>query len=126
MIQLAPFESEWEQREYCALAGCGFEEGSIGFKFFSEEEKLGLVQIHFVGDAAYVLTLCSIDDIISTQSLAGLLEGILEFLKKLGLSSTVFPIQKETDREIAEAAGFDRISETLYVFDFPEGNDMGT
>lgn len=121
MIQLAPFESEWEQREYCALANCNFEEGSVGFKFFTNEEKLGLAQIHFVGEAAYILTLSAIDDIISAQTLSNLLEGILEFLRKLGVNSAVYPIKDDLDRVIAEAAGFDRVSETLFVFDFPQG-----
>ncbi len=126
MIGIAPFESELEQREYCALAACEFEEGSIGIKIFSEEERLGLVQIHFVGSAAYILTMRSIDDMITAQSLGSVLTGVLEFLKKLDLTSVVFPVQNELDREICEAAGFDRVSDTLFVFDFPEENNMGT
>ena len=126
MIRIAPFESEWEQREYCALTACEFEEGSVGIKIFSDEERLGLVQIRFVGEAAYVLTLRSINDIISSQSFSGILDGILEFLKKLGVTSVVYPIQSDADREIAEGSGFDRISETLFVFDFPEEGHMGT
>lgn len=120
MIDLAPFESAIEHAEYCREAGITFEEGSVGFKIFTEDEKLGLCSLKFVGDAAYVLNVASINDRISLQMLANVMTSVVQFLKHLEVSSVVFPIQSDHDREIAEAAGFDRISPTLFVFDFPD------
>ncbi len=118
MIHLAPFEGTVEHLAFCTEAGVPFEEGAVGFKIFSDEENLGLCQIKFVGEAAYILNLCSIFDRISVQMLANVFTSVVEFLKRVEIESIVYPIQNEDDVTIAEALGFDRISETLYVFDF--------
>ncbi len=119
MIHLAPFESLMEHREYCACVRVPFEDGAVGFKIFNEEEKLGLCQIKFVGEAAYILSLAKIDDKISVQMLANIFTSVLEFLQRVGSSSVIFPIQSQDDVTVAQACGFDQISETLFVFDFP-------
>lgn len=120
MIHLAPFEDIAEHRTFCTMAKLDFEEESIGFKIFSDEDPLGLCQIKFVGEAAYILGICSIEDRISTQMLANVFSSILAFLERVEVESVIFPIQDADDIMIAEANGFDRISETLYVYDFPE------
>ena len=118
MIHLAPFENASEHLLFCKEAEISFEEGSVGFKIFSDEENLGLCQIKFVGEAAYILNLTAIRDRISVQMLANVFTSVIEFLRRVEIESIVFPIQNENDVTIAEATGFDRISETLYVFDF--------
>lgn len=118
MIHLAPFEGLEDHHAFCTEAGITLEEGAVGFKIFSDEEKLGLCQIKFVGEAAYILNLCSIEGRISTQMLANVFTSVIEFLKRVEIESIVYPVQTEEDVIIAEAVGFDRISETLYVFDF--------
>lgn len=118
MIHLAPFDGTIEHMAFCAEANVPFEEGAVGFKIFSEEENLGLCQIKFVGEAAYILNLCSIFDRISVEMLANVFTSVVEFLKRVEIESVVYPIQNEDDVAIAESNGFDRISETLYVFDF--------
>ena len=123
MIHLSPFSDLAEHREYCTAAGVFFEEGRVGFKVDSDEEKLGLFQIKFVGEAAYVLNISSIDDRISTQMLANVFTSVIEFLKRCEVESIIYPIQTADDGIIAEAVGFDRISETLYVFDFPQESE---
>ena len=119
MIDLAPFESAFEHAEYCEAAGVPFEDGSLGFKIFSDDEKLGLCSLKFVGEAVYVLNVTAIDEKISQQMLANVFTSVVQFLKHLEINSVVYPVQSESDREIAERVGFDRISPTLYVFDFP-------
>ena len=123
MIHLAPFEGTADHLAFCAEANVPFEEGALGFKIFSEDEKLGLCQIKFVGEAAYILNLCSIFDKISVEMLANVFASVVEFLKRVEIESVVYPIQNEDDVVIAEANGFDRISETLYVFDFLRGEN---
>ena len=118
MIHLAPFDGTIEHMAFCAEANVPFEEGAVGFKIFSDDENLGLCQIKFVGEAAYVLNLCSIFDRISIEMLANVFASVVEFLKRVEIESVVYPIQNENDVMIAEANGFDRISDTLYVFDF--------
>ncbi|MBR2635314.1 MAG: hypothetical protein IKD31_07020 [Clostridia bacterium] len=118
-MDLAPFESQAEHILYCRAAGVPFEEGAIGFKFFSEGEKLGLCQLKPVGDAIYVLSLTAIDQKISTQVLANLFSDVVQFMYCLEFSSVVYPIQNREDAQIAASLGFDRISDTLFVFDFP-------
>jgi len=118
MIQLAPFEGTEEHFAFCSEAQVPFEEGAVGFKIFSDVEKLGLCQIKFVGEAAYILNLCAISGRISVQMLANVFTSVVEFLQRVEIESVVYPIQNEDDVTIAEALGFDRISETLYVFDF--------
>ena len=118
MIHLAPFQDLSEHRAFCAEGKVPFEEGSIGFKIFSDTEKLGLCQIKFVGTAAYVLSLVAISDRISSSTLAEVFSSVLQFLRRLEVESVVFPIQKEEDIPVAEALGFDRVSDTLFVFDF--------
>ncbi len=119
MIHLAPFETVEEHLLYCDLLDVEREEGSFGFKIFSDEEKLGLCQIKFVGEAAYILALKGLGDKISVEMLANVFTSVIEFLKRIGVASLVYPIQCENDIVICEATGFDRISETLYAFDFP-------
>lgn len=119
MIRLAPFESAQEHALYCSLLGIEREEGSFGFKIFSDEEKLGLCQIKFVGEAAYILALKGLEGKISVEMLANVFTSVIEFLRRVGVSSLIYPIQCENDVVICEATGFDRISETLYAFDFP-------
>lgn len=126
MIHLAPFEGTVEHLAFCTEAGVPFEEGAVGFKIFSDEENLGLCQIKFVGEAAYILNLCSIFDRISVQMLANVFTSVVEFLKRVEIESIVYPIQNEDDVTIAEALGFDRISETLYVFDFVRDGEEQT
>jgi len=121
MIELAPFETENEHLLYCSAANVPFEEGAVGFKVFDDEEKLGLVQLKFVGDAAYVLSLCEIEGQLTCQMLSNVFSAVMEFLGKIQITSVVFPIQTEEHRRIAENNGFDQISPTLYVFDFPDG-----
>ena len=67
MIHLAPFEGTEEHFSFCSEAQVPFEEGAVGFKIFSDEENLGLCQIKFVGEAAYILNLCPIFDRISVN-----------------------------------------------------------
>ena len=122
MIHLAPFDGTVEHMAFCAEANVSFEEGAVGFKIFSDDENLGLCQIKFVGEAAYILNLCSIFDRISIEMLANVFASVVEFLKRVEIESVVYPIQNEDDVVIAEANGFDRISDTLYVFDFVSEN----
>ena len=119
MIHLAPLESVEEHLSYCALLNVEREEASFGFKIFSDEEKLGLCQIKFVGEAAYILALRGVPEKISVEMLANVFTSVVEFLHRIGVASLVFPIQSEDDVVVCEAVGFDRVSETLYVFDFP-------
>lgn len=119
MVHLAPFESIEEHLNYCSLADVPREEASFGFKIFSDEEKLGLCQIKFVGEAAYILALKGIESKISVEMLANVFTSVIEFLQRIGVASLIYPIQSEDDVVICEATGFDRISETLYAFDFP-------
>lgn len=124
MIHLAPFEGVEDHFSYCTEAGVPFEEGSVGFKIFDDNDKLGLCQIKFVGEAAYILNLCPIADRISIQMLANVFTSVIEFLKRVEIESIVYPVQSGDDVTIAEAVGFDRISDTLYVFDFvPQENE---
>lgn len=127
MIHLAPFEGLVEHHAFCQEAGVPFEEGAVGFKIFSDEENLGLCQIKFVGEAAYILNLCSIEDRISVQMLANVFTSVVEFLKRVEIESIVFPVQSEDDVTIAEAVGFDRVGDTLFVFDFSptDGEENG-
>ena len=118
MIHLAPVEGVEEHFAFCTEAQVPFEEGALGFKIFSEEENLGLCQIKFIGEAAYILNLCAISDRISVQMLANVFTSVVQFLERVEIESIVYPIQNQDDVVIAEAVGFDRISETLYVFDF--------
>ncbi len=118
MMDLAPFESPMEHQAYCQAAGTPFEDGSIGFKIFEQNEKLGLCQLKFVGEAAYVLSVTEIDEKISKQALATCFSHVVQFLAHLGVGSVVYPIQNKTDEIVAESCGFDRVSETLFVFDF--------
>ena len=122
MIHLAPFDGTVEHMAFCAEANVPFEEAAVGFKIFSDDENLGLCQIKFVGEAAYILNLCSIFDRISIEMLANVFSSVVEFLKRVEIESVVYPIQNEDDVVIAEANGFDRISDTLYVFDFVSEN----
>ena len=78
-----------------------------------------------MGEAAYILNLCAIFDRISTDMLANVFASVVEFLKRVEIESVVYPIQNEDDVMIAEANGFDRISETLYVFDFLRNDPDG-
>lgn len=119
MIDVLPFESPLEHAQYCKAAGIPFEEGLFGFKIFSDCEKLGLLSFKFVGEAAYVLSVSPIEEKISLKMLANVFESVVQFLKHLEITSVVYPIQQDSDREIAEFAGFDHISPTLYVYDFP-------
>ncbi len=123
MIHLAPFESGIEHGSYCEAAGISMEEGSLGFKIFSDTEKLGLCQLKFVGEAAYILALKSVENRISVSMLANVFTSIIEFLKRVGIESVIYPVQNEEDKTVCEATGFDRISETLYVFDFPSDGE---
>ncbi len=118
MIHISPFADVMEHLEYCKLLCVEREEGSFGFKIFSDDEKLGLCQIKFVGEAAYILALKGIKDKISVEMLANVFTSVIEFLNRIGVASLVYPIQSNDDIIICEATGFDRISETLYVFDF--------
>ena len=118
MIHLSPFENITEHRLFCSEAAVPFEEGAVGFKIFSDEENLGLCQIKFVGEAAYILNLTAMSDRISVQMLANVFTSIIEFLRRVEIESIVYPIQNENDVTIAEATGFDRVSETLFVYDF--------
>ena len=120
MIDLAPFETPVEQEAYCSAASVPFEGGAIGFKFFSGEKKLGLCQLKLVGGAAYVLSLAAITSELSEKMLANVFSDVVQFLQSLGVVSVIYPIQNETDRFVAETLGFDRVSPTLYVFDYPE------
>jgi len=122
MIHLAPFEDAAEHIAFCAEANVPFEESTVGFKIFSDEENLGICQIKFVGEAAYILNLCAICDRISVQMLANVFTSVVKFLERVEIESIVYPIQSDDDVTIAEAVGFDRISETLYVFDFVREN----
>lgn len=123
MIQLLPFENAAEHAEYCETAGVMMEEGAVGFKIFSESEKLGLCQIKFVQDAAYVLTLQAIDDGISVPMLQNVFSEIMLFLCAAEAKSVIFPIQSENDLTICQNLGFDQISDTLFVFDFPNEDE---
>ncbi len=125
MIHLAPFTDVMEHQSFCRSASVEFEEGAVGFKLFSDEEALGLCQIKFVGEAAYILNFCAIEDRISSEMLANVFSSILEFLKRVEIESVVFPVQSESDVLVCDANGFDAVSETLYVFDFPKEN-MGS
>ena len=118
MIHLAPFENVSEHLLFCKEGNVPFEEGAVGFKIFSDDENLGLCQIKFVGEAAYILNLTAIEDRISVQMLANVFTSVIEFLRRVEIESIVYPIQNENDVTVAEAVGFDRISETLFVFDF--------
>ena len=118
MIHLAPFDDLSEHRTYCEKAQISFEEGSVGFKIFSDEEKLGLCQIKFVSEAAYILNLIAIEEKISVQMLANVFTSILTFLERVEIQSVIFPVQTEDDIFIAENTGFDRVSDTLYILDF--------
>jgi len=120
MIQLIPFEDVLEHKVFCNAAGVVFEEGAVGFKIVKNDEKLGMTQLKFVGDAVYVLNHTAIDEKISVTMLANLFTSVVEFLNRAGASGVIYPISNESDREICEAVGFDRVSETLYVFDFPQ------
>ena len=124
-MNVLPFESKQEHLTYCIAANVPFEDGAVGFKIFDEEEMLGLIQIKFVGEAAYFLSVKSIEDKILKETLANICLGVVEFLPQLGATSFVFPIQDGSDRFIAEHLGFDRISDTLYVFDCPNGEEEG-
>ena len=132
MIEIAPFVSSFEHRAYCDAAKVNFEEEAIGFKIYKGEEICGVCQIQFVGNAAYILTLKTIDDRITSQHLANTFVSVIEFLLQIGVSSVVYPIQCDRDAEIATLLGFDRVSETLFVYDFPEeepdkiDQDMGS
>ena len=125
MIHLAPFSDLLEHQSFCQSAGVSFEDGAVGFKIFSDKENLCLCQSKFVGEAAYILNLCAIEDRISSQMLANVFSSILEFLKRVEIESVVFPIQSESDVLVCDANGFDAVSDTLYVFDFPKEN-MGS
>ncbi len=118
MIHLAPFDSAKIHEEYCKEAGIVREEGAVGFKIFSDEEKLGVCQIKFVGEAAYILNLTAIQDRISVQMLANVFTSVIEFLRRVEIESIVYPVQSENDVTIANTLGFDRVGDTLYVFDF--------
>ena len=118
MIHLAPFEDVLEHQAYCLEGNVPFEEGSVGFKIFSDEENLGLCQIKFVSGAAYILNLLSIENRISEQMLVNVFSSIIAFLERVEIESIVYPVQTETDVFIAEKSGFDRISDTLFVYDF--------
>ena len=120
MIHLAPFDSVEIHEEYCEEAGIYREEGAVGFKIFSDEEKLGLCQIKFVGEAAYILNLTAIQNRISVQMLANVFTSVVEFLRRVEIESIVYPIQSEDDVMIVNALGFDKVGDTLYVFDFPK------
>ena len=122
-MNIQPFESKAEHLLYCKTADVSFEEGSVGFKIFTESEMLGLVQVKFVGDAAYFLSVKAIDAKISKETLANFCLCVVEFLVQVGVCSLVFPVQDDSDRAIAEILGFDRVSETLYVFDLPEEDE---
>ncbi len=123
MIQLLPFENAAEHARYCEAAGVMMEEGAVGFKIFSEQEKLGLCQIKFVQDAAYVLTLQAINDSISVSMLQNVFSEIMLFLCAAEAKSVIFPIQSENDLMICQNLGFDHVSDTLFVFDFPNGEE---
>jgi len=125
MIQLAPFASSIEHREYCAAFRIFFEEGTVGFKIFKGEQKLGLCQIKFVGEAAYILSLVRQANLLSLEMLANIFTSVIEFLQRAGAVSVIFPVQSEEDQTVAQACGFDKISETLFVFDFPEEQEEG-
>ncbi len=118
MIHLAPFESLAEHQNYCRMANVPFEDGAVGFKIFSDEEEKALCQLKFVGSAAYVLNLCAIQEKISVETLANVFVSVVEFLRRVEVDSIVYPIQSKNDVTIAEALGFDRITESMYVFDF--------
>lgn len=120
MLDFLPFSSESEQRLYCEYAGVPFEEGSIGFKGFDGEKKCALIQIKLVSDAAYVLTVLSLDKSVTEQILANLLKAVTGFLRVLGVKSVIFPTESEREKRLGEMAEFDRVSDTLYLFDFPE------
>lgn len=120
MINLAPFATLLEHQEYCNAASVPLEEGSVGFKIFKDNEKLGLCNLKFVSDVAYILNLTEIDNKISVQMLANVFTSVIEFIKRVGIQSIVFPIQSENDAFICQTLGFDKISETMYVFDFPQ------
>ena len=120
MIHLAPFESETEHLAYCEAAGIPMEEGAVGFKVFSDEEKLGLFQIKFVGEAAYILNAVAIENKISVKMLANVFASVVEFLQRVQVASVIYPILCEDDAVLAEAVGFDKISDTLFVMEFPQ------
>ena len=115
-----PFQDVLEHKCYCDAAGAEFEEGAVGFKIVKENEMLGMTQLKFVGDAVYVLHHRAIEEKISIQMLANVFTSVVEFLRRAGAVSVIYPISDDNDRVICEATGFDRISDTLYVFDFPE------
>ncbi len=119
-MEIAPFASLSEHLSYCQAAGVDFEDGAIGFKFFSNEEMLGLCQLKLVSGVAYLLNLTEIDNKISIESLANLFLIVVEFLRRVEISSVVFPIQREIDVPLAETIGFDKVSDTLYVFELAE------
>lgn len=123
MIQLSPFESKNEHQSYCNAALVPLEEGAIGFKMFKDDEKMGLCQLKFVGDTVYVVNLCAVEERISVEMLANIFTSIIEFLKQIQTKSIIYPILGENDVTIAEAVGFDRVSDTMYVFDFPENGE---
>lgn len=118
MIHFAPFQDEMEHRAFCLEGDVPFEEASVGFKIFSENEKLGLCQIKVVDSAAYVLSLCAIRGRVPAETLAEVLRSVMTFLQRLEICSVIYPIQKDEDRKIAERQGFDQVSDTLYVYDF--------
>jgi hypothetical protein len=120
MIELAPLNNREEHLEYCHAAGISFEEGAVGFKIFDEDEKVGICQLKFLEKTVYVLNLSVICDRIPMSALSNSFSNIVDFLHKMGVSSIVFPVQNFSDSQVAQQNGFDKISETLYVFDFLE------
>lgn len=121
MIEIAPFASAEEHQAYCDAAGVAFDPEGAGFKLFDEDgEKMGLIQVKFVNTAAYLLNISAVNGQISSQVLANYLAVVLQFLKQAGFASVVYPIQGMEDEEIASFCGMDRVSDTLFLLDFPQ------
>lgn len=128
MFRLSPFESLAEHEEYCAFCGISREENAIGFKFESDEafpKKLGMCQLYLVSDAAYILNLISASSELNDDALTCALKEIVLFMKNMEIKSLIYPVQSGRDVDLAEDAGFDRLSDTLYAYDFPAGCDCG-
>ncbi len=118
MVQIAPFSSQEEHQKYCTLCELSYEEGTIGFKIFSETESLGACLFKLVGDAAYVLGIANAAEHEDPELLKAAFATVLDFFEKAGLSSIIYPVQSGRDVDFAEDAGFDRLSDTLYSLEF--------
>lgn len=124
--EVRPFESEEEQKNYCDMVGAQYEDGTVGFAMSDDYGNLGVCQVYTISNDVYIMGLDSDSGEESFDFLASGLSVIVSFFSKLNIRQISFPIKSSFQADVAEEAGFEPMSDTLYVYVFDSFKETDT